>query len=773
MLGGILVKVTFVLCLTSVLSYFLHHLRGTPGALTLGRWTYRFAALAIVGTAATLLTLILTHQFQYAYVWSYSSRELSTPLLVSTFYAGQEGSFMLWTLFTSLIGLFLIRHSGKMGYESAVMSIYGLITLSLVLMLIAKNPFTYVWDNWAGEVKEGFVPANGRGLNPLLQNYWMVIHPQVLFSGFAAMAVPYSYAVAALMKRDYARWIKPATPWLAFAGLVLGLGIMMGGFWAYETLGWGGYWGWDPVENSSLVPWLVCIAALHTTLSQRKTGGFIRTNLVLTMLTFMMVLYSTFLTRSGVLGDTSVHSFVDPGMWVYWLLISLIVVFLGIGAALLVSRWKEIPWPKIHRQSSTSQFLDYFTSREFALFLGASALFLLAILISFGTSTPVITDILQGKKSAIDISFYATWSVPFGIAIGLLTGLAQVLWWSKSDRRSVLRSLSTPLFLALVSTIVVSVLVLPTFGMTFVLFGAFFALFSNIQVGARVVRGNPKFMGGAVAHVGLAIMILGFVASSAYDNKQTVSLARGTPVETLGYRLTYVGYQPMDNERYAFHVTVERDGNAFTIAPVMYYSSYSDGLMRNPDILNRLTHDFYLAPLSLEEPGADSVSAVTGVFHIGDSRTIAGLQISFIGFELPETHMTSTMSNQDLTIGARFSVAIAGSPAVQIVPAKHVHNGKVSDVPARFADRYEVQIVKLTPDTENRQNSTVEIAVSDLLHPVNGGASPDILVAEASVKPFINLVWAGLIILLVGFGVTIVRRSQEASHKNDLKEETS
>jgi cytochrome c-type biogenesis protein CcmF len=311
MIGSVLVKLAFVACGVAVLAYARNHLSGSTRALVIGRTSYLVTVVAVILTAATLLYLILTHQFQYTYVWSYSSRDLPTPLLISTFYAGQEGSFLLWSLFTAIIGLFLLRHSSRHGYEAQVMSVFGGIELMLLLMLLFKSPFRFVWESFPGDAKVGFLPQDGRGLNPLLQNYWMVIHPQVLFSGFAAMGVPYAYAVGAMLKRDYDSWFKAATPWLVFGTFVLGTGIMMGGLWAYETLGWGGYWGWDPVENSSLVPWLVGVASIHTILSQRKRGAFVRTNLVLGVLCFVLVLYSTFLTRSGVLGETSVHSFVD------------------------------------------------------------------------------------------------------------------------------------------------------------------------------------------------------------------------------------------------------------------------------------------------------------------------------------------------------------------------------------------------------------------------------------------------------------------------------
>jgi cytochrome c-type biogenesis protein CcmF len=765
MLGEILVWTAAGACLTAVLAYFFHHQFGSPVFLRTGRWAFIVAVTGVIGTAAFLLHLILSHQFQYTYVWSYSSRELPTPLLISTLYAGQEGSFMLWTLYTSIIGLFLLRYTAKMRYEVHVMGVYGLIMLMLLVMLILKSPFRLVWESWPGEVKPGFVPPNGRGLNPLLQNYWMVIHPQVLFSGFAAMAVPYAFAIAALMKRDYQQWIKPATPWMMFAGLVLGTGIMMGGFWAYETLGWGGYWGWDPVENSSLVPWLVCIAGIHTILSQRKSGGFVRTNLILGMLCFLMVLYSTFLTRSGVLGDTSVHSFVDPGMVVYWFLIAIIVLFFALGVGLLVARWKEIPRARIPHT---------LYSREFALFLGATTLVAIAILVTLGTSSPIVTDILNGKKSAIDIDYYARTITPLGVLIGVLSGLGQLLWWTRSDRAELLRVLRVPVLLAVLTTLILVAFGLRgILGVLFVL-GASFALFANIQVGIRVFKGNPKLMGGAVAHVGLAIMFLGFLASSEYDVQQTVSLSQGTPVDALGYRLTYLGYRPLENEKYAFHVRVEKGEKQYQVAPVMYHSTYNDGLMRNPDVLNLISSDFYLAPLSLEQPGQDSVAGMErATFHVGETRTLAELTVTFLGFRLPEMHQAEMMEGKEIRIGARFSVARNGGSALVVEPARLLKGGEAREAPAMFENRYQFLITAMSPDREARQNSTVEIGVLDQLTAAAGTGAPDILVAEASIKPYINLVWAGLIILLAGFVVTVFRRAQEASLKRPIAPEVA
>lgn len=754
MLGGILVKLAFVTCLVSILAFYENHRSGNPRALRLARWMFHGTVITVLAFSAVQLYNILTHQFQYTYVWSYSSRDLPTPLLISTFYAGQEGSFMLWALFTALIGVFLMDYSSRKGYEPQVMSVFGTILLSLLLMMIVKNPFAYVWESWEGQVAVGFQPNDGRGLNPLLQNYWMVIHPQVLFSGFSAMSVPYAYAVAALMKRDYDGWIKPATPWIVYGATVLGLGIIMGGFWAYETLGWGGYWAWDPVENSSLVPWLFSVAAIHTILTQRKSGAFIRTNLVLAMLCYITVLYSTFLTRSGVLGDTSVHSFVDPGMWVYWLLIGVITVFVGIGVFLIVSRWKEMP--KIDPRHT-------YLSREFALFLGSAALVCAAVFVTVGTSAPIITQITHGKTTAVDISYYVKTTLPLGVVIALLAAIGQLLWWSRSDAASVAKSLALPGGIALLVTFGLAFVVdLHDVWITLFVFGSIFALLANLQVGWRIVKGNPKYAGGSIAHIGLAIMFLGFVSSSKYDQKETLSLAEGKPVEALGSILTYTGYKPLDGEKYAFNVRIEREGRVYHVSPIMYYSKFNEGLMRNPDIVNLVTKDFYVAPLSLEQNKDTKGPPQRIHFKKNETRKVGELEVTFVGFDFPVMEKAAMLEGREMKIGATLLVKEYGRKPVQIVPAKLFGSNGESDRPATFEERHQFVITSMSPDKENVSNSSVEIGYTDLLLAGSEATTGDILVVEASTKPYINLVWSGVIILMVGFVVTIVRRANEA-----------
>ncbi len=774
MIGSIFVRCAFAAVIISGGTYFLTYWRGDFRYLNIARYAYQAATALVMSYCALLIYLILTHQFQYTYVWNYSSTDLPTPLLISTFYAGQEGSFSLWSLYTAIVGIFLMHYASRKNYEPEVMSVWSMILSFLLLMLIVKNPFTLVWETfpndllhtglipagltnvvWVDQVKGIWAqyPSEGRGLNPLLQNYWMVIHPQVLFTGFTSMAVPYTFAVSGLLKRDYQGWVKIAKPWTVFGAAVLGTGIILGGYWAYETLGWGGYWGWDPVENSSLIPWLVCVASIHTIMAQRRSGTFVRTNFALSILCYLMVLYSTFLTRSGVLGDTSVHSFVDPGMWAYWLLLSVIILFGIFGFGLLIRRMKEMP--KIPVEHSIY-------SREFALYLGAFAICFAALFITIGTSSPIITNLLKGHAAAVDTSFYVKTILPIGIVLALLTGIGQLLWWHTSSIASLFKSMLYPLFSSVMFIGVLVVMGMRDIPVALFTFASAFSLFVNILVGYRIFKGNPKFAGGAIAHIGLALLFLGFVSSARYDDKQTLSLEEGKPMEALGgYKLTYLGNHAIDAERYGFNVEVQHGNETYMVMPVMRYSSFNNSMMRHPDILNMFTKDFYISPLSVESQ--DEKHQQTLTLTKGEEKELNGMKIRFVDFDFNDAEKSKMVTGGNVTIGVVLEVTNTGTKE-QIKPLMQTSRGQMSFVPAK-AGSSEFTIIKLQPNRDDPTQSKVELGVSNL------SAAPtqpkaETLVVEASLKPYINLVWMGTITLVVGFILTIVRRVQEARIKD-------
>ena len=437
---------------------------------------------------------------------------------------------------------------------------------------------------------------DGKGLNPQLLNFWMQIHPPILFTGFSMATVPFAFAIAALMKNDYKDWVKQAFPWMLAGMGVLGLGIMLGGYWAYEMLGWGGYWAWDPVENSSLIPWLVGVAGIHTLLVQKRTqskggiGKYAKTNLMLCVLTYVLVLYSTFLTRSGVLGDASVHSFVDPGMIVYLFLVLFIGTFTLLGFGMIAFRWKSLN-ENINDDESI-------LSRELALFTAMIVLIASAIIVLVGTSAPIF-----GKS--VDTFFYNEMHLPLAIIIMFLNGISLLIKWQKSDaneliKKSTYAAVGAVLFTILlvifggVSEIMIIILSLTTS----------FSLFVNLDIAIKIVKGNFKMLGAYVAHIGIALFILGVIGSAVYSEEVTIDLVKGKSVPAFGYDLTFTGGYPIENNtKFAFNVDVKKGNSEYKVTPIMYRSEFNNSIVREPAILTLLTKDIYFSPLGYDEGG--------------------------------------------------------------------------------------------------------------------------------------------------------------------------
>ncbi|MEO7919156.1 MAG: cytochrome c biogenesis protein CcsA, partial [Thermoanaerobaculia bacterium] len=369
---------------------------------------------SVLLASALLLRTLLSHDFRLSYVASYSGRDLPFHFLLSTFWAGQEGSFLLWLLWGSLIGLFVYRSAREQ--EPTVMIVYVLSFLGIVAILIKQSPFRFLAQ----------MPADGQGLNPLLQDYWMVIHPPVMFSGFASLSVPFAFAVAALWAKRWDGWVVRALPWALFTFITLGTAILMGGYWAYKTLGWGGYWAWDPVENTSLVPWLATVALVHGMVLQKTREKHRKINIILAILAFCCILYGTFLTRSGVLADFSVHSFVDLGITGWLVFIILFFLFGGLG--LLAWRWKEIPAEVTLDPATGKEKDEPFLSRSVLFILSVTLFCASGVVILLGTSAPILTR-LTGKASQVATSFYSVTHAPIAALIGLLLALVPFLSW--------------------------------------------------------------------------------------------------------------------------------------------------------------------------------------------------------------------------------------------------------------------------------------------------------------------------------------------------------
>jgi cytochrome c-type biogenesis protein CcmF len=519
-IGNVLIWTAFAASLAALVGYGWSAQSKSDTLYRFSNYLFALKGLLVIAASGLLIHLIVTHQFQYYYVFNYTSKDLQLKYLVSAFYGGQEGSFLLWILFSAFVGVILMRCTRE-PYRKPVLFIITLNQVFLLSMVVGidfgafklgASPFRTLAQEMPNapfiQQNPDFVPSDGSGLNDLLRSPWMMIHPPVLFLGFSLMTVPYAYAMAALWKKRYQEWVNPALPWTLGSNLCLLFAIFLGGYWAYVTLSFGGYWAWDPVENASFVPWLFGIAGVHTMLIQRKSSTSQKASLIFAILAYIAVVYETFLTRSGILSDSSVHSFVDLGL--YNQLLVFMGVIAGLGVGLLLYRYKELP-----KQEKESPLL----SREFMTFSGAMILFLIGLVILLGTSSPVIGKLFVENPTPPEVSFYNEWTMPLAMIAAVLTVLGQYLFWKRYDAESLASALLLPLLItsAVTLTNIIYVNIQNVYYMAY-LFTAWFALVGNSFVMVRLARRKPKLIGGATSHIGFAILLLGILGSSAYNS---------------------------------------------------------------------------------------------------------------------------------------------------------------------------------------------------------------------------------------------------------------
>ncbi|MCL5028506.1 MAG: cytochrome c biogenesis protein CcsA [Bacteroidetes bacterium] len=649
MFGNVFIILALIAAIYSVVMYYQAS-NGNERALVFARYGYHTMAALIISACLFFLYIIVTHQFQYKYVFDYSNADLSTGLLLSTFYAGQEGSFLLWLVLAVVAGIVLQNYtSKKQGLEPAFMMIYSLVLVFLIAMVTPffKSPFNFIWleasytnikyfnqsflnfpflqnfiftdsksnqsyvqmgpDLFAALKSNGIAIGDflikGKGLNPLLQNFWMEVHPPILFLGFALSIVPFTFAVSALIKNKYDQWIKLALPWTIAASVILGLGLMIGGYWAYGVLGWGGFWGWDPVENASLIPWLISVALIHTMLIQKQTqisnklGRLAKTNLVLAVLMFILVVYSTFLTRSGILSKASVHSFEDPGAAVYVFLILFILTFTFIGLGGVYYRRKSL--------TGLNNIKEKFLSRENGLLYGSLILVASALVVFVGTSAPILGE-------SVETSFYNKMNLPLVIIMGLLISLSLFLRWRETDGNNFVKGLIPSLIISILLSVAASILLgINDFLFVFFFFSIIFTIIVNIQMLIRVFRNGFYFWGGHLAHIGFALFLFGVLASGTLSKSQQIDLPLGIKTKVLNFNLTFVGGRAISgSDKYAFDINVNDKNKSYTASPIMFISDFNNELMREPYILEGFTNDLYFSPISYVDKNENNPAKV-------------------------------------------------------------------------------------------------------------------------------------------------------------------
>jgi cytochrome c-type biogenesis protein CcmF len=633
-------------------------------------------------------------------------------------------------------------------------------------LLVAKNPFAFFHESFAADgITIADVRDNGKGLNPLLHNAWITIHPPILFVGFASMSVSFAFAMAGLIRREYHRWIDIALPWTLFGTAVLGFGIMLGGFWAYETLGWGGFWGWDPVENSSLIPWLVVVALVHTMLVQKRTRGLVKTNMILAVASFVMVLYSTFLTRSGILGDTSVHSFVDPGKFAFWILLLFMVTFVAIGITMVLRRRSDM---NIHREEFAP------TTREFMLSIGSALIMASAIFVTIGTSWPVIMEVLGLPKVAVAIEFYNRVHLVLVPAVLIVNALSLIFLWRSTPRAKMQSLIIFGAAIAAVATAVMAVIGINDVGQIVLAFTAWFSLAINLRVGISIMSASPAMAGAYISHTGIALLIFGVITTSSYTESHHAVLVHGVPTPVGEYTLTYLGKEQVekhyaDREKYKYFVRIERDGSGETVAAVLYWSDFNkrQSAFLEPGIRWGLHNDLYVSPKSTEREDLFKRTTImrgTSIRAPYDSSVVIELERFTMPMEEGQT------SDGRMQMSAVLNVRIGDS----IVPLKARTkiatgaSGPVFDpewVPLP-GSTMAVGLAEIARNNEDPTKSTGDLVFRDMSKPMP--RPREVFTVDFSVKPWISLVWFGVITMVLGFAFSIVRYTRQVRKQSTL-----
>ena len=557
-IGHFFVLLAFIASIISTISFFTASsktdLQEKKSWLNFARLAFITQLIAAAIIFSTIFYICANHYFEYMYAYKHASKELEPKYLLACIWEGQEGSFLLWTIWQSILGIFIMAKAKE--WEAPVMTVISFAQCFLLMMLLGlyvgdvrlgSSPFVLTRNEIAGPI---FSQSNylsfikdGIGLNVLLRNYWMVIHPPILFLGFASTIVPFAFAYAGIQTKRFGDWITPALPWALFSACVLGVGIMMGGKWAYESLSFGGYWAWDPVENASLVPWLILIAGMHTMVIFKATGHSLKASYLFAFLTFIFILYSTFLTRTGVLGDTSVHAFTDAGKAINVMILLFVAAFTLPSIILLIVNLKKMPAE--HKEENTN-------SREFWMFIGSLVFFLTAIFIIAKTSVPVYNKIFGTKIAQPEnVEFsYNKVIILVAIIIGLLSAVTQYFKYKKTERGYILKKIALPTIVAAIITALLAVFYPLTYfkmgagflGAAYVaLFAVIYSVIANgmyIWIG---LNGKLKAAGGSIAHLGFALMIAGILISSS--NKEVISSSRAN-----GINLQITGKDPMTKE---------------------------------------------------------------------------------------------------------------------------------------------------------------------------------------------------------------------------------
>lgn len=596
---------TIAFLLSAGLALFAPERIRTKAPLFLG-----IGVAASLAAMAVLATLIVNDRFEWTYVRAHSDKLTPTAYKIAAVWSGQEGSFLLWSVMSGLFALLALKSARH--FARWYVAICALFLLALSAISLYETPFKLIEVH--GKVG---VPEDGTGLAPSLLNYWVVIHPPTIFAGFGSLLVIFAFALSALILRDYSGWVRIARPWALLSMGLLGLGLCMGGFWAYETLGWGGFWAWDPVENTSFVPWCLLAILVHGFLVQSARGHWQALNLLIGGLPFLSFVYGTFLTRSGFLGDTSVHSFAEMNRSALWILVGILAISLGSFLGIWFSRLKSI---RADAEPAPSGL-----KRQTAHAWGNFALAALAASTAVGMSVPLIMSIAGQKPKVVPESLYHQVLPYFFIPLMLLMGIGPFLGWRKNDPSKV----GLKVYGVSCITIAISGFVMLIFGrtewagvimgadpislplglkirsMVWIMILAGICTFATVAAMWRAIelfKRSKLGVGGVLAHAGVSILMTGLILSRGLERHEEFVIQKGGTAAALGYLVTAGEMTSSDltdrNNKVEFRL--ERNDTRIDLKPGLYMMATSEQPMVWPSIAHRGLHDVYFSLRGLE-----------------------------------------------------------------------------------------------------------------------------------------------------------------------------
>ncbi|TSA47747.1 MAG: heme lyase CcmF/NrfE family subunit [Chloroflexi bacterium] len=642
---------TFLLALFSVgaavVGYFDKSDRWVEAARRAMLLIFPLITLAVLALAY----LLVTGHYELQYVYSVTSNDMPFYLKITALWGGQAGSLVLWSwlmsAFASAVSLRKWERDRELlPWVIVVTSVTLAFFLSLTILF--ENPFARWWQTTAGDFVAHmfapagaipFTPADGQGLNPLLRHPGMIIHPPMLYLGFVAFVIPYAFAIAALVTgRSDDRWIRLTRRWTLVAWLFLSLGLVLGMRWAYDVLGWGGYWAWDPVETASLMPWLAGTAFLHSVMIQEKRGMFKQWNMLLIILTYALVIFGTFLTRSGVF--SSVHAFAQSAIG------PMFFAFIGItfvtSVALLIYRWKDL---------RAEVEMNSLFSRE-ALFLLNNLLFMGVLIVCFwGVIFPLISELVTGQKVTVGPPFYLRANGPLFGALMALMGIAPLSAWGKSTYKTLGRALWKPSIPSAIVPAVLAILGVHNWialvGFTLVAFVIFVTLFEfwrgarsrqkkrneNFLVALWQLAGrNRRRYGGYLIHLSMVVMAIGILGIELYQTTTQKTLAVGEDIQIAGYTLRFdsLAQFPYTDGRIVTRaaLSVFRDGKFLgDLYPRYDYYTTSGQPMTIAGVRSTLADDLYVVLVNWED-----VSAAQAPFKVYHNPLVNWLWIGSLMF---------------------------------------------------------------------------------------------------------------------------------------------